>query len=124
MAEKGAKIKSAMFALFKFAVNDWCLQMLVSERCKNLLLSLSAAQPLGKLLPETSSLLHLVTRLPPHKPNRLMSNQHGLTTGIQAILRVVKEQLDFLWCKVLLLCVHIRDNFLFDLFICRRRLVN
>lgn len=35
MAEKRAKIESAMFALSKFAVNDCVYKMLVSERRKN-----------------------------------------------------------------------------------------
>lgn len=81
------------------------------------LILLSAAQPLGKLIPKTSSLLHLVPRLPPHQTHRLsyQLHNHGLSTSVQAIPRVIYQQMDLLRRKVPVLRMHERHLFLCDL---------
>ena len=91
------------------------------------LILLSAAQPLGKLIPKTSSLLHLVPRLPPHKTHRLsyQLHHHGLTS-VQAIPGIIYQQMDLLRRKIPVLRMHIGHHFLCDL-LCRQfwgRLVN
>ena len=80
------------------------------------IISLSAAQPLGKLIPKTSSLLHLVPRLPPHKTHRLsyQLHNHGLTR-VQAIPGIIYQQMDLLRRKLPVLRMHKGHHFLIDL---------
>ena len=85
----------------------------------NYVVLLPDAQSL-ELLPEASSLLHLVTRLPTHNTNRFA---HQSNVSIQVILRVIKNELNVLWLEVSFLCLDKRHHFLCD-FRFRGRLIN
>ena len=74
----------------------------------NYVVLLPDAQSL-ELLPEASSLLHLVTRLPTHYTNRFAYQSN---VSIQVILRVIKNELNVLWLEVSFLCLDKRHHFL------------
>ena len=74
----------------------------------NYVVLLPDAQSL-ELLPEASSLLHLVTRLPTHNTNRFAYQSN---VSIQVILRVIKNELNVLWLEVSFLCLDKRHHFL------------